>query len=145
MRRWCVTACVLWRNFESFRRTFVCVYLFLHSNVCSVMEQITFLIFHFKCNNGIIRLSTLRPVANDLLNDALRLDNELSALAATCSLWSVSKVQINHLGLQNPLWNRKIPWYREVCPSYRHKIWKWYDESLLCCHRLKICNFAMNK
>ena len=51
----------------------------------------------------IIRLSTLRPVANDLLNDALRLDNELSALAATCSLRSVSKVQINHLGLQNPL------------------------------------------
>ena len=50
-----------------------------------------------------IRLSTLRPVANDLLNDALRLDNELSALAATCSLRSVSKVQINHLGLQNPL------------------------------------------
>ena len=50
-----------------------------------------------------IRLSTLRPVANDLLNDALRLDNELSALAATCSLWSVSKVQKNHLGLQNPL------------------------------------------
>ena len=46
-----------------------------------------------------IRLSTLRPVANDLLNDALRLDNELSAL----TLWSVSKVQINHLGLQNPL------------------------------------------
>ena len=44
-----------------------------------------------------------RPVANDLLNDALRLDNELSALAATCSLRSVSKVQINHLGLQNPL------------------------------------------
>ena len=37
-----------------------------------------------------IRLSTLRPVANDLLNDALRLDNELSALAATCSLRSVS-------------------------------------------------------
>ena len=36
-------------------------------------------------------------------------------------------------------------WYREVCPSYRHKIWKWYDESLLCCHRVKICNFAMNK
>ena len=51
----------------------------------------------------LIRLSTLRPVANDLLNDALRLDNELSALAATCSLRSVSKVQINHLGLQNPL------------------------------------------
>ena len=50
-----------------------------------------------------IELSTLRPVANDLLNDALRLDNELSALAATCSLRSVSKVQINHLGLQNPL------------------------------------------
>ena len=50
-----------------------------------------------------IRLSTLRPGANDLLNDALRLDNELSALAATCSLRSVSKVQINHLGLQNPL------------------------------------------
>ena len=50
-----------------------------------------------------IRLCTLRPVANDLLNDALRLDNELSALAATCSLRSVSKVQINHLGLQNPL------------------------------------------
>ena len=50
-----------------------------------------------------IRLSTLRPVANDLFNDALRLDNELSALAATCSLRSVSKVQINHLGLQNPL------------------------------------------
>ena len=41
------------------------------------------------------RLSTLRPVANELLNDALRLDNELSALAATCSLRSVSKVQIN--------------------------------------------------
>ena len=20
---------------------------------------------------------------------------------------------------------------REVCPSYRHKIWKWYDESHL--------------
>ena len=50
-----------------------------------------------------IWLSTLGPVANDLLNDALRLDNELSALAATCSLRSVSKVQINHLGLQNPL------------------------------------------
>ena len=50
-----------------------------------------------------IELSTLRPVANDLLNDALRLDNELSALAATCSLRSVSKVQINHMGLQNPL------------------------------------------
>ena len=52
---------------------------------------------------GSIRLSTLRPVANNLLNDALRLDNELSALAATCSLRSVSKVQINHFGLQNPL------------------------------------------
>ena len=52
---------------------------------------------------SVIRLSTLRPVGNDLLNDALRLDNELSALAATCSLRSVSKVQINHLGLQNPL------------------------------------------
>ena len=50
-----------------------------------------------------IRLSTLGPVANDLLNDALWLDNELSALAATCLLRSVSKVQINHLGLQNPL------------------------------------------
>ena len=50
-----------------------------------------------------IRLSTLRPVANDLLNYSLRLDNELSALAATCSLRSVSKVQIYHLGLQNPL------------------------------------------
>ena len=51
----------------------------------------------------LIWLSTLRPVANDLLNDAFQLDNELSALAATCSLRSVSKVQINHLGLQNPL------------------------------------------
>ena len=50
-----------------------------------------------------LRLSTLRPVANDLLNGALRLDNELSVLAATCSLRSVSKVQINHWGLQNPL------------------------------------------
>ena len=38
-------------------------------------------------------LHALRPVANYLLNDALRLDNELSALAATCSLRSVSKVQ----------------------------------------------------
>ena len=38
-----------------------------------------------------IRLSTLRPETHDLLNDALRLDNELSA---TCSLRSVSKVQI---------------------------------------------------
>ena len=46
------------------------------------------------------RLSTFMSVANDLLNDAFRLDNELSALAAT---WSLSKVQINHLGLQNPL------------------------------------------
>ena len=42
-----------------------------------------------------VRLSTLMSVANDLLNDALRLDNELSALATTCSLRSVSKVQIN--------------------------------------------------
>ena len=63
-----------------------------------------------KTSSECIRLSTLKPVANDLLNDALRLDNELSALAATCSLRSVSKVQINHLGLQNPLLNRKIPW-----------------------------------
>ena len=38
-----------------------------------------------------------------VLNDALQLDNELSALAAMCLLRSVSKVQINHLGLQNPL------------------------------------------
>ena len=33
------------------------------------------------------------------INDTLRLDNELSAGAATCSSWSVT----NHLGLQNPL------------------------------------------
>ena len=45
-------------------------------------------------NTRWIRLSTLRPVANDLVNDALRLDNEPSALAATCLLRSVSKVQI---------------------------------------------------
>ena len=50
-----------------------------------------------------IRLSTLASVASDLLNDAPRLDNELSPLAATCALRSVSKVQINHLGPQNPL------------------------------------------
>ena len=51
----------------------------------------------------VIRLSTLMSVANDLLNDAFWLDNELSALAAKCSSLSVSKVQINHLELQNPL------------------------------------------
>ena len=34
-----------------------------------------------------ILLSTLTSVASDLLNDALRLDNELSAWAATCSLY----------------------------------------------------------
>ena len=50
-----------------------------------------------------IRLSTLASVASDLLNDAPRLDNELSVLTATCALRSVSKVQINHLGPQNPL------------------------------------------
>ena len=33
-------------------------------------------------------------------------------------------------------------WYREVCPPYCHKMWKWYDESLL---RVKICDFSMNK
>ena len=43
-----------------------------------------------------ICLSTLTSVANYLLNDALRLDNDLSALATMCSSWSVSK-------LQNPL------------------------------------------
>ena len=32
-----------------------------------------------------------------------------------------------------------------MCLSHCHKICKWYDESLLCCHRVKICNFAMNK
>ena len=36
-----------------------------------------------------IRLSTLRPVANDLLNDALRLDNELSAV-------SLGQIKSNH-------------------------------------------------
>ena len=66
----------------------------------------TGIVFNIRASSShigrMIRLSTLRPVANDLLNDALRLDNELSALAATCSLRSMSKVQINHLGLQNP-------------------------------------------
>ena len=57
-----------------------------------------------------IRLSTLTSVANDLLYDALRLDNELSALVATCSSRSVSEVQINHSGLQNPFITSKIPW-----------------------------------
>ena len=70
-----------------------------------------------------IRLSTLTSVASDLLNDALRLDNELSALAATCSLRSVSKVQINHLGLQDPLWNRKIQWRVSKVSSCKFR-WK---------------------
>ena len=29
-----------------------------------------------------------------------------------------------------------------MCLSHRHKIWKWYNQSLLCCHRAKVCNFA---
>ena len=45
-----------------------------------------------------IRQTTLTSVANGLLNDALRLDNDLSALAATCSSRSVSEVQMNHSG-----------------------------------------------
>ena len=49
-------------------------------------------------------------MANDLLYDAPRLDNELSTLAATCPAGSVSEVQINHSRHQNHLWNCKIPW-----------------------------------
>ena len=36
-------------------------------------------------------------------------------------------------------------WYSEKCLSYRHKISKWYDEPVLCYHRVKMCNFAMCK
>ena len=72
-----------------------------------------------------IRLSTLASVASDLLNDALRLENDLPALAATCSLRSVNKVQINHLGLQDPLWNRKIQWRVSKVSSCKFS-WKFY-------------------
>ena len=41
---------------------------------------------------------TYTPLAHGLLNDALRLINELSSLAATCSLQSVSKVQTLEAG-----------------------------------------------
>ena len=50
-----------------------------------------------------ILLSTLTSVASDLLNDALRLDNELSAWAATCSLRSVTEVTTKASGRHIPL------------------------------------------
>ena len=92
---------------EHFRCTGECVELLIAGLRISALSQPP---TDFTPKSVTIRLSTLTSVASDLLNDALRLDNELSTLAATCSLRSVSKVQINHLGLQDPLWNRKIQW-----------------------------------
>ena len=64
--------------------------------MASILSLVTLIPLSFLYDNVksvfLIRLSTLTSVANDLLNDALRLDNELSALAATRSLQSVSKV-----------------------------------------------------
>ena len=50
-----------------------------------------------------IGMPTLTPVASDILNDALRLDNELSTWAATCSSRAVTKVTTKARGLHIPL------------------------------------------
>ena len=50
-----------------------------------------------------ILLSTLRSLASVLLNDALRLDNELSNLAVMSSLRSVSKMQTLEAGCIFPV------------------------------------------
>ena len=36
-------------------------------------------------------------------------------------------------------------WHSEKYLSHCHKISKWYDESVICYHRVKISNFAMSK
>ena len=62
------------------------------------------------------------PVANDLVNDALRLDNEPSALAATCLLRSVSKVQIP--GGVLPMW-----WVIHMCRGFDPLFSLWQDRA----------------
>ena len=110
----------------------------------------------FRPNGVIIRLSTLKSKANDLLNDTLRLDNEPSAWAAAYSQ-SVREVQTT--------WAykilHKIAKFIGVLLSSKIQLnilhgtfksvflivtnLKWCDEPLLCWHRVKTCNFAMNK
>ena len=105
----------------------------------------------------------LMSVASDLLNDALQLDNELSAWAATCSSRSVTEVTTKPVGYTfrpYKMANFKsiylefghidfaeffLLWYSEKCLSYGHKISKWYDEPVLCYRRVKMCSFAMSK
>ena len=36
-------------------------------------------------------------------------------------------------------------WWSQKSLSHCHIIWEWYDVPLLCCHPVKIRNFAMNK
>ena len=35
-----------------------------------------------------------------------------------------------------------IMWFNKRCIPYWYKISKWYDETLLCCHQVKICDFT---
>ena len=96
-----------------------------------------------------IGLSTLSLVASDLLNDALRLDNELS----TCQWprWQQRPVgytfpykMANFHGAYLKLGRIDSTdfhiWYNEKCFSYCYKISKWYEEPVLCYRQVKICN-----
>ena len=75
------------------------VFLFvIFKNACA--SSFMWFVIHWVC---CILLSTLTSVASDLLNDALRLDNELSAWAATCSLRSVTEVTTKASGRHIPL------------------------------------------
>ena len=116
----------------------------LHKTIWWWFYEIVSCIICDSSNN--IRLSTLPSLDNDLLKDALRLDNELSAWVTMCLSQSVREVQTDHLGwilsfvmqIQLKILHakQKVSVFLKSC----QKISKWYDEPVLCCHRDKICN-----
>ena len=119
------------------------------------------ILFEIRLAINHILLSTLASLANGLLNEALRLVNELSSLADTCSLWSVSKVQhwrpavyiLYKMACFKGVYLKKCEtnsagisiWHKNRGLLYWYKILRWYDEKLLCCRWVKIREFTKNK
>ena len=87
------------------------------------------------------------PVKFMVFEEKIRIFNILTYI--TLFFWGHKKlfVQIVVKSLQSAglLLGRSEDRKQDYSFDRPQKIWKWYDESLLCCHRVKICNFAMNK
>ena len=121
------------------------------------------------CNHSpmsYILLSALTSLANGLLNDALR--SPIGKWAVKLGRHMLTTVSEQGANIGGRLYISFIKWlvsmvlilYLKYCQTnsagisiwhknrrllYWYTIARWYDEKLLCCHRVKICEFTKNK